>query len=113
MPVHLEEEHLLTGHPGPVLATTMDEAAQRLYTAGTDGTVRVWDLATMCCQQVMACHYKPVTQLALVGGKLYTAAGGGIKVWDTKTFEAVDRIKTSFYSGGIRSMLVRIMRERW
>lgn len=104
--LHTDEEHLLTGHAGPVLALALDAKAQRLYSAGMDCSVRVWDLSTSTCLHVLSGHNKPVTQVQLVGDKLYTAAGGAIKVWCTRTFEGVDRIKTSFYSGGIRSMLV-------
>lgn len=61
----------------------------------------------MQCVQTLRGHSKPVTQLRLAQGRLYTAAGGAIRVWDTATLRLVDRIQTSLYSGGIRSMLVR------
>lgn len=103
-----EEEHRLTSHTGPVLALALDDASQRLYSSSMDCSVRVWDLEAMQCVHVIKAHNKPVTQLRLVGSRLYTAAGGMIRVYNTDTFKCIDKIKTSFYSGGIRSMLVGI-----
>ena len=61
----------------------------------------------MQCVHTLRGHSKPVTQLRLARGRLYTAAGGAIRVWDAATLRLVDRIQTSLYSGGIRSMLAR------
>ncbi|GBF92924.1 hypothetical protein Rsub_05760 [Raphidocelis subcapitata] len=105
-PAAAEEDHRLTGHGGAVLAVAVDEGGRRLYSACTDAAVRVWDLETMQCSHVLRGHSKPVTQLRLARGRLYTAAGGAIRVWDTATLRLVDRIQTSLYSGGIRSLLV-------
>lgn len=63
----------------------------------------------MCCIHVLRGHSKPVTQLHLVRGRLYTAAGGAIRVWDAAGLRMVDRIQTSLYSGGIRSMMVGLI----
>lgn len=103
----MEEEHLLTGHSRSVLALVLDEPRGRLYSSSTDATVRAWDLADMNCLAVIRGHSKPVTHLQLSGGRLlFTAAGGGIRMWCTKTFMCLAKIRTSFYSGAIRSMLV-------
>lgn len=103
----MEEEHLLTGHNKSVLALVLDEPRSRLYSSSTDATVRAWDLADMNCLAVIKGHSKPVTHLQLLGGRLlFTAAGGGIRVWCTKLFVCLAKIKTSYYSGAIRSMLV-------
>lgn len=61
----------------------------------------------MQCVHVLRGHSKPVSQMRLARGRLYTAAGGAIRVWDTATLRMVDRIQTSLYIGGIRSLLVR------
>jgi WD40 repeat protein len=61
---------------------------------------------TMQCMHTLRGHSKPVTQLRLAGGRLYTAAGGAIRIWDTASLRMVGRIQTSLYSGGIRSLLV-------
>jgi WD40 repeat protein len=61
---------------------------------------------TMQCVHTLRGHSKPVTQLRLAGGRLYTAAGGAIRIWDTGSLRMVGRIQTSLYSGGIRSLLV-------
>lgn len=83
-------------------------ALQILYTSSMDTCVRAWDLNTMACKHVLYGHRKPVTQLQLAGGRLYTAAAGGVVcIWRTDTYACVDRIKTSKYNGGIRSMHVR------
>jgi WD40 repeat protein len=105
----MEEEHMLTGHTRAVLALVVDEPSSRLYSSSADATVRAWDLADMSCVAVIRSHSKPVTKLQLLGGRLlFTAAGGGVRVWDTRTFVCLAKVKTSFYSGAIRSMLVRV-----
>lgn len=105
--ISMEEEHMLTGHTRSVLALVLDEQRGRLYSSSIDATVRAWDVADMNCLAVIRGHSKPVTHLQLLGGRLlFTAAGGGIRVWCTKTFLCLEKIKTSFYSGAIRSMLV-------
>jgi WD40 repeat protein len=61
------------------------------------------------CVAVIRGHSKPVTQLQLLGGRLlFTAAGGAVRVWDTQSFVCLAKIRTSIYSGAIRSMLVRL-----
>jgi WD40 repeat protein len=104
----MEEEHLLTGHGRPVLALVLDEPSGRLYSSSMDATVRAWNLDDMSCVAVIRGHSKPVTKLQLLGGRLlFTAAGGGIRVWDTRTFVCLAKVRTSFYAGAIRSLLVR------
>jgi hypothetical protein len=61
----------------------------------------------MECLHVLRGHSKPVSQMRIAHGRLYTAAGGAIRVWDTASLRLLDRIQTSLYSGGIRSLLVR------
>ena len=98
------------GHSKSVLALVVDEPSSRLYTSSTDATVRAWDLSDMSCVAVIRSHSKPVTKLQLLGGRLlFTAAGGAVRVWDTKSFVCLAKVRTSFYSGAIRSMLVRHM----
>lgn len=99
---------MLTGHARAVLALVVHEPSSRLYSSSADATVRAWDLADMSCVAVIRGHSKPVTKLQLLGGRLlFTAAGGGIRVWDTRSFVCLAKVKTSFYSGAIRSLLVR------
>lgn len=108
--VTMEHEHLLTGHTRAVLALVVDEPSSRLYSSSADATVRAWDLADMSCVAVIRGHSKPVTKLQLLGGRLlFTAAGGGVRVWDTRSFVCLAKVKTSFYSGAIRSMLVCVV----
>jgi hypothetical protein len=110
----MEEEHMLTGHLRAVLALAVDEASSRLYSSSADATVRAWDLSDMSCVAVIRGHSKPVTQLQLLGGRLlFTAAGGGVRVWDTASFVCLAKVKTSFYSGAIRSLLVRARVGGW
>jgi WD40 repeat protein len=96
-----------TGHTKSVLALVVDEPSSRLYTSSADATVRAWDLTDMSCVAVIRGHSKPVTKLQLLAGRLlFTAAGGAVRVWDTHTFTCLAKVKTSHYSGAIRSMLV-------
>lgn len=105
-----QEEHRLTGHVGAVLALVVDEEHDMLYTSGVDCTVRVWDLCQCQCVHTITGHRRPVTQLALCGGFLYTTAGGSVRVWSTRTYKCVHVIKTSTYSGAIRSLWVSLGR---
>jgi WD40 repeat protein len=90
-----------------IIVSTAPSCPQVLYSSSTDAGVRVWDLTTMACRHILHGHRKPVTQLQLAGGMLYTAAAGGVVcVWRTDTHTCVDRFRTSRYSGGIRCMNV-------
>jgi WD40 repeat protein len=90
-----------------VLALVVDEPSSRLYSSSADATVRAWDLTDMSCVAVIRGHSKPVTKLQLLGGRLlFTAAGGAVRVWDTRTFACLAKVRTSYYSGAIRSLLV-------
>jgi hypothetical protein len=72
----------LSGHTGPVRQIVVAEAYNTLYTAGDDGTIRVWLLSTGQCTKTWRVHKKPITCLAIhVGTRdrfLYSGSTDGI-----------------------------------
>lgn len=71
------------GHKGPVAA--LAAAPKRLYSAGQEGTIIVWEGGTIRTQ--LLAHHGPVDALALSpdARTLLSSAGRTIKVWDTQT----------------------------
>ena len=72
----------LSGHKGPVRHLMAAEAYNSLYSAGEDGTLRVWLLSTGQCTRTWKLHRRPVSSLAIhVGDRdrfLYSASTDGI-----------------------------------
>lgn len=73
------------GHKGPVVA--LAASPKRLYTAGPEGTLIVWENGK-ARTQVMA-HHGPIDALALSpdASTLLSTAGRAIKVWDAQTLK--------------------------
>ena len=83
----------LEGHTGWVNALCVDHARQLLYTASEDESVKVWDLATRTCVQTLHGHEQGAVSLALVGdGRLAVGCTGHILVWDTESWQLVERL---------------------
>jgi WD40 repeat protein len=77
---------VLTGHQGASVTALIEVAGGRLASAGTDGTVRLWDPATPASPAgpVFTDHTGAVTALAALGdGRIASgSADGSVKVWD-------------------------------
>lgn len=67
---------------------------------------QVWDLESSDVVHTLTDHHKPVTQLRLHCGWLFTVSGGVVRVFDTASFACVHRLKASDYSGAIKSFCV-------
>lgn len=84
-----DEHALLEGHHGAVLDVEVFSANGRelVASAGADGVIRIWDVATGELQRALRSESWAVNSLAAVrvAGRLYLAAGGDdarIRVWD-------------------------------
>ena len=84
-----DEHALLEGHDGAVLDVEAFAANGRemVASAGVDGTIRIWDVATGQLERTIKAHSGMVNSLAAirVSGRLYLASGGDdatVNVWD-------------------------------
>ncbi len=69
------ERLTLTGHTKPVRSISFSPDGRNLYSAGFDGTVRVWDTVTGECLRVIEAHAGYVERVVPVsGGRLLTVA---------------------------------------
>jgi WD40 repeat protein len=86
----------LTGHTGPVYSASFGGHGRRLASAGSDRTVRVWDVAAARCVAVLAGHTDEVFAVAFhPDGKRLATAGRdrAIGLWDLSTGEEVARLE--------------------
>lgn len=63
-----------------------------MYTASADKTVRVWDLGTKRCLQVLESHTRPVLSLAVCGNRLFSGSYDySLRVWNLDTLQVRGR----------------------
>ena len=80
----------LQGHDEIVWA--VEVAGNRLLSASADKTIRMWDISSRRCEQVLEDHARPVLSLAVCGSKLFSGSYDyTIKVWSLDTLQ---RLKT-------------------
>jgi len=78
-------EVILRGHEGAVFAGQLTPDGERVVTAATDGTVRLWDSMTGAELRRFAGHTGPVTGVAISGDGRTLATSSqdnSIRVWD-------------------------------
>jgi WD40 repeat protein len=81
------ERHLLKGHQSAVIAGAVSGDGSRLLTAGEDGTVALWEVATGEVIKPPARHEAPVLAAALdPSGRLAATAAtdSSLQLWDTR-----------------------------
>lgn len=72
-------------HVGPIQRATVDRSGRRLAAAGSDGTARVWDIATGGPLVPPLAHGGPVHDIEFRtdGSRLLTASeDGAVRIWD-------------------------------
>lgn len=83
VPKGIEKVARLEGHKGSV-ADTLQLPDGKLMTAGSDGTIRLWNLATCEQLEVVAEETEPITKLQLLRDQMKVlsfSANGGITVY--------------------------------
>lgn len=60
------------GHEEIVWA--VEVCGRRLFSASADKTIRVWDIGSRRCEQVMEDHTRPVLSLSVANGKLFSGS---------------------------------------
>ncbi len=79
---------VLEGHEGAVLNAVMSRDGRRLVSGGSDGTVRVWDLASKKELMCLKGHEGAVRHVVFTpdGSKLLTSGEDGtVRLWDATT----------------------------
>jgi hypothetical protein len=86
-----EKVGVLTGHEGWVNAMAVDQKRRLLYTASEDESVKVWDMKTLECVHTLWGHDNGALSLQLVDTRLVVGCTGRILVWDTKSWELIEK----------------------
>ena len=83
---HADEIRAGSVHPGGVIGVLFTPDGERLVTAGTDGTARLWDAGTGELLRVISDHTGEIyIALSPDGQRLLTAGyDGWVKVWDVE-----------------------------
>lgn len=89
-----------SGHRGIIAALDHDPAGRYIATAGWDGTVRLWDVATSRELRVLSGHTGPVNAVAFApDGQLVASGAGdlehhdhGVRLWDVTSGREVLRL---------------------
>jgi WD40 repeat protein len=96
VPAAPEFPAILRGHRDAVFCTRFSDDGGKILSASSDGTVRVWDVASKRQEQLLKGHDNQVINVALVPGTELAAAAcydGCVYVWNWQTGELVRRPK--------------------
>lgn len=97
-------ENELNGHRQNIRA--LQATKTRLYSGGTDKSIRVWNLSDFVCLTTLSdAHEKNIQTLNLSENEKFLFSSGNdgiIKVWDTEAFECIANLDDR--AGWIRSL---------
>ena len=87
----------LKGHMGEIRGLTFSANGRELFSASTDGSVRIWDLASSSPRQVLLGHRGGVEFVEEIAGGLVASAGvdGTVLIWDPSMAVPIRRIVVS------------------
>ncbi|KAF5547693.1 vegetatible incompatibility het-e-1 [Fusarium mexicanum] len=77
---------ILEGHGHASILVAVSPDNQLVASGGDDGTVKIWDIATGLCRNILDGHDENIHSITfLPDGQSLVSASKTIKVWDTKT----------------------------
>lgn len=98
------------GHTGWLRSIVVDGTSKCVYTAGSDGDIREWDMISGDCKRTLrAAHTAGINKLALhqsKAGKLLIDSAsddGTIRTWDVASFACIEEYQG--HSGSINSII--------
>jgi WD40 repeat protein len=105
-PVPLKEHLCLTGHTGSINALAVTSDSSDVVSASTDGSVRLWRIATGTLLRVFHAHYdvldaRPTRHDLLL---LTCAADGAMAVWSLDQGSAISRLACPAAAGSTNSI---------
>ena len=84
----------LTGHKGPVFAAAFAQQGRRIVSAGTDGTLKIWDAASGQLVRTVAMTEGAAAAMATHDGQALTGhASGNLVLWDLDRGERLATFK--------------------
>jgi WD40 repeat protein len=93
----------IKAHPGPVRAVSFSPDGRRLASAGADGTVKMWDVATG--QEMLTLergHPSGISRVAFSpdGRRLASSSSDGtVKMWDVATGQETRALEEDYHRG--------------
>jgi WD40 repeat protein len=88
------EQATLTGHTGEVFSVAVTPDGTRAVSGSSDGSVRVWDLATGRELAVLTGHTRQVFSVAVTPDKTLAVSGGedgSVRIWHLPTGTEIAR----------------------
>lgn len=75
----------------------------RIISGSSDGNIRIWDLGTAQCIEVLRNHAEAVHCMTLVGDRLFSGAADGLRVWSVSQHKCLLELRDA---GDVRSIAV-------
>jgi WD40 repeat protein len=83
---------VLTGHTDAVDTLSFSANGSTLASAGTDNTVRLWDVHDPATPTVLTGHVDTVNVVAFAGSTLLSAGDDTVRSWDTDVTRTIAHI---------------------